>query len=136
MRWSLSILAGALLFLSGCGGSDLVNVSGRLTYKGQPVPSTYVIFTPAEEGKRPSRGLTDDNGNFTLANSKTETGVLRGAHTVVLQYHASGQEQIHEIPPKASPELKRVIARYGDQQRSPLHYEITKSGQFIEINLE
>src|SRR5262249_29531330 len=58
-------LAGALLFAgAGCGGSDLVNASGRLTYKGQPVPSTYVTFAPQEEGKRASVGLTDSDGNF------------------------------------------------------------------------
>jgi len=47
-------------------------VTGRLTYKGEPVPSTTVKFCPDEEGKRPSQGVTDDQGNFTLTNSMTE----------------------------------------------------------------
>jgi len=123
------------LAASGCGG-PLVNVTGRLTYKGQPVPSTYVIFQPDEEGKRASRGITDDDGHFMLTHSKSDTGALRGPHTVFLKYHMTAEEETGHIPPKASKELKAVIARYSDPKTSPLHYDITKNGQVIEINLE
>jgi hypothetical protein len=132
--WPLPALA-LVLAVSGCGG-PLVSATGRLTYKGKPVPSTYVRFWPEQEGQRESVGLTDDNGNFELVFSRTEKGVLRGRHTVYLTYYVSVEEELHKIPPKASKELKAVIARYGDQQTSPLKYEITKNGQFIEINLE
>jgi hypothetical protein len=125
-----------VLAVTGCNSSALVTASGRLTYKGKPVPSTLVTFWPEEEGKRASTGVTDDDGNFTLQYSRTEPGVLRGKHTVFLAYHVSMEEELRKIPPKASPELKAVIARYGDLKTSPLHYEITKSGQFIEIQLE
>jgi hypothetical protein len=134
-RWHLAALA-LLLAVSGCSGSGLVNASGKLTYKGQPVPSTYVTFWPQEEGKRASTGLTDDNGNFTLSYSRTEPGVLRGQHTVFLTYYVGVDEELHKIPPKASKELRAVIAKYCDLKKSSLRYEITKNGQFIEINLE
>lgn len=134
-RWRYLILI-ALLMGSGCSGSGLVNAKGRLTYNGSPVPSTYVIFQPQEEGKRASTGLTDDDGNFTLQFSRTEPGVLRGQHTVFLTYYVSVDEELHKIPPKASKELKAVIARYGNVKTSPLQYEITTSGQFIEIDLK
>jgi len=125
-----------LLTVTGCSRSGLMSASGRLMYKGQPVPSTYVIFQPEEEGKRASRGLTDDKGNFTLTNSRTETGVLAGRHTVFLKYYVNADEEEHKIQPKASRELKAVIARYGDPKTSSLHCEVTKSGQFFEFNLE
>jgi hypothetical protein len=121
---------------SGCSTSELVSVSGRVTYKGQPVPSTLVTFWPEEEGRRMSTGVTDDDGKFTLSFSRTEEGVLRGKHTVFLRYHMSMEEELGKIPPKASKELKAVIAKYGDLEKSPLKYEITKNGQFVEINLE
>ncbi len=133
-RWHLAALA-LLLAGSGCGG-PLVNATGRVTYKGQPVPSTYVTFQPKEEGQRASTGLTDDDGRFKLSYSRTEPGVLRGQHTVFLTYYVSVDEELRTIPPKASPELKAVIARYGDAKKSPLQHEITTSGQFIEIQLE
>jgi hypothetical protein len=133
-RWCLLAVA-LLLAASGCGG-PLVTVTGRLTYKGEPVPSTTVKFCPDEEGKRPSQGVTDDQGNFTPTNSITEKGALRGKHTVVLKYHLGADEEMGKVAPRASRELKEIIARYGDVKKSPLHYAVTKSGQFIEINLE
>jgi hypothetical protein len=100
------------------------------------VPSTYVIFHPEEEGKRASQGLTDDNGQFALINSRSAKGVLTGKHTVTLRYNVSAEEEMHHVPPKASKELQAIIAKYGDLSKSPLHYEVTKSGQVFEINLE
>jgi hypothetical protein len=127
-----------LLFLAaacGCSG-ELVNATGRVTYKGQPVPSTMVIFHPEEAGKRDSHGLTDDNGNFSLSYSSTQRGVLRGRHTVVLKYRMTTDEELHKIPPKASEALRAVLGKYGDVKKSPLHYEVTSSGQFFDIKLE
>jgi hypothetical protein len=119
---------------AGCSG-PLVKATGRLTFKGQPVPNTYVVFQPDEPGKRPSRGLTDDDGRFTLVFSKSEVGVLRGHHTVFLEYHVSAAEQSGDSPSKLSNELKAVVAQYGDPKKSPLHYEITSNGQSIDIAL-
>src|SRR5262245_42462156 len=119
-RWGVAAVALpalALLTLSGCGG-PLVNATARLTYKRQPVPSTLVTFWPQEEGKRMSTGITDDDGKFTLSYSRTEPGVLRGKHTVFLKYYVSAEEELGKIKPKATSELKSVIARYGDLKTS------------------
>jgi hypothetical protein len=130
-------LAALLLPLAtgGCGGQRLVSVSGRLTYQGRPVPSTLVTFQPADGG-RPSKGVTDDDGRFTLRYSRTQDGVSRGSCTAFLTYVVSNEEELHQIPPKASKELKAVIARYGDPTKSTLHYDVTTSGQSVEIALE
>jgi hypothetical protein len=129
----LAVLA-LLVAASGCG-PRLINVSGRLTYKGQPVPSTRVKFWP-EDGGRPSHGRTNDNGEFTLKYSRTEPGVYRGTHTVILLYEMSTEEEQNEISPQLSKELKAILPKYDDLSKSPLHYEITSDGQFIEIQLE
>ena len=68
--------------------------------------------------------------------SRHESGVKLGKHTVYLRYDVSAEEETHQIPPKASRELRAVIARYGDPKTSPLHYEVTHSGQVFEITLE
>jgi hypothetical protein len=132
--WHLVAVA-AVFALVGCGNNGLVTASGRLTYQGKPVPSTYVTFWPEEEGKLASTGLTDDDGNFTLSYSRQEQGVLVGRHTVFLEYYVSMEEELGKIPPKASKELKAVIGKYKDLKTSPLRYEVTKNGQFIEIDL-
>jgi hypothetical protein len=120
--------------VSGCGG-PLVKVTGRLTYKGQPVPSTLVTFFP-DNGSRRSTGLTDDNGHFTLRYSRTEWGVSRGQHAVFVRYDVSAEEETGQIKPKASKELKAIIAKYGDPKTSGLHYEITQDGQYVEVELK
>jgi hypothetical protein len=132
--WPLAALA-LVLAAAGCGSSRLVKVTGRLTYKGQPVPSTRVTFWPDEGGRR-STGVTDDNGYFSLKYSRTEQGVTRGRHTVYLTYEVSNEEELGQIAPKASKELKEVIARHGDLKTSKLHYEVKGNGQVIDINLD
>lgn len=122
--------------VGGCGNKcGRVNATGRLTYKGKPVPSTYVIFQPVEPGKRASHGLTDDDGRFCLTYSRTESGVLLGLHKVYLKYFVTAEEELRAIPPKASKELKATIARFSDPGKSRLQYEIQSDGQYIEINL-
>jgi hypothetical protein len=131
-------VAGALfvaLVAGGCGSPDFVKVTGRVTYKGQPVPSTQLRFVP-DNGERPSTGLTDDDGHFTVRYSKRQAGTPPGSYTVFLTYIPSNEEENHTAPPKASKELKAVIAKYGDPKTSSLHYELTKDGQVLEINLE
>src|SRR5258707_13261593 len=103
--------------LGGCSRSPLVQAKGRLTYKGKPVPSTYVIFHPVEEGKRESHGLTDDDGNFVLTFSRTEEGVYPGKHIVHLRYNVSAEEELGEVPPKANKALKAVISKYGVNEK-------------------
>jgi hypothetical protein len=130
----LAALAG-LVTLAGCNSSGPVPVTGRLTYKGNPVPSTMVTFIP-DDGGRPSHGVTDDDGKFALKYSRNQMGVTRGGHAVFLKYDVSMDEELHKIQPKAGKELKAVIAKYSDPKTSGLHYDVTESGQFIEIRLE
>jgi hypothetical protein len=133
---SLLCLASVIpLAVAGCGGPRFVEVTGRVTHKGQPVPSTQVKFVP-DNGERPSTGLTDDEGNFRLRYSRNQSGAPTGAYAVFLSYVPSNEEENHQIPPKANKELKAVIAKYGDVKTSGLHYEITKDGQYVEINLD
>jgi len=120
----------------GCSnGLDLVQVSGRLTRQGKPVPSTLVTFH-ADDGQRGAKGKTDDEGRFTLKYSRQQSGIVPGKYTVVLSYVTSNEEELGQAPPRASKELREVISRYGDPKTSKLHYEITGSGQFVEINLD
>jgi hypothetical protein len=127
----LALLAG----VSGCNSEGRVQVTGRVTYKGEPVPSTQVNFQP-DDGSRGSIGHTNDDGRFSLRYSRQEDGAPLGRYIVILKYTPSAEEETHQILPKASRELKEVIAHYGDQTTSNLHYEITHNGQDIEIKLE
>jgi hypothetical protein len=41
-----------------------------------------------------------------------------------------------KTPPKASKELKAVIAKYAESKTSKLHFEVKKDGDFFDIVLE
>jgi hypothetical protein len=124
---------GLLVVASGCGKSELVNGTGRLTYKGDPVPCTWVVFVPQEEGKRPSTGLTDTDGKFKLFFTRQDTGVLRGKHSVYLRYRSEVEEVADG--PRATTAMKQAIARHEDPTTSGLRYEVTTEGQHFEISL-
>lgn len=63
-----SLLATGLLLLSlGCGETapTLVDVSGKVTYKGKPVPCGMVVFL-ASDGKSRGVGPIGTNGQYSL----------------------------------------------------------------------
>ena len=99
----------------GCGESNVVPVSGTLTYKGQPVTNAIIHFVP-EKG-RPSIGETDPQGNFVLTYDPQIKGAERGKHRVFVQHNAiADQSKPGTIPgmPVALPaDLKGFFNKYG-----------------------
>jgi hypothetical protein len=131
-----SLVALMLVFaVCGCNRSGLVHVKGRVTWKGEPVPSTLIKFVP-DSGARPSTAVTDDDGNFTLRYGRDKQGAIPGGYRVVLQYVVSNEEELGQIPPKASKQLKAVIAQYHKPDNSDFHYEVTQDGDYFEIELK
>jgi hypothetical protein len=123
-----------LLAAGGCSRSDLVEATGKLTYKGQPVPSTWVTFFPDTEGKRPSQGLTDDTGHFKLTQSRYDSGVLRGKYSAFVRYRVAADEEKGRARP--TDEMKDAIASHGDPKTSGLKFEVTTGGQHFEVKLD
>lgn len=120
-----------VLFLGGCGGVDdlpeLGEVTGKVTIDGNPAKNVVVTFTPegANEG-RPSRGVTNEEGIYTLEYSKQETGAKIGPHIVRISSTAPAEEEdcskvpeesqfVDPIPPKYNvdavdnPEMKKEV---------------------------
>jgi hypothetical protein len=55
-RWSIFVCAlGAALFV-GCARSDMVEVSGTVTFNGAPVPDGEIIFFPQDKAVAPAAG--------------------------------------------------------------------------------
>jgi len=88
----ISLMVSALLFLTGCGGSDEIPrapVSGRITMDGEPLANVSVTFQPivetgqVEDTGGGSFGKTDEEGNYSLEFVATgETGAVVGKHRV------------------------------------------------------
>lgn len=74
--------------LSGCGGSGLHmpetgSVEGVVTMDGNPLPNVSVVFQPQGDATaRPSMGVTDDQGHYSLSYHTDKEGALIGTHKV------------------------------------------------------
>lgn len=131
----LAILLGAMVV--GCGGGiDLAGVSGTATHKGEPVQDLLVVFVP-EEG-RISSGMTDAQGHFTLQFTRDEEGVIPGKHRVYVKYVPSDMDvrmAIEQRKSKLPPQIREILTKYGDPDKSPLTFDIQKS-QEIDLKLD
>jgi hypothetical protein len=86
--------AGAIALISsaaGCGGANIVPVTGRVMFDGKPVAAAQVTFSPAaasekdSEPGKPGTGFTDEEGRFALSTYKELDGAQIGEHDVTVQ---------------------------------------------------
>jgi hypothetical protein len=130
--------AGVLLLVSlivtGCSsGPRVVAVSGVATHKGKPVPNLLLTFQPA--GGRPSWGITDAQGRFTLEYDANTKGAMVGSHTVSAIYRAATPDD--EMSGKGNTaEVRAVQAKYSDSIKSPMKIEITKAEENLELKFD
>lgn len=86
MHWFLWTTIAATCLLSGCGKKDAgltrYEVSGQITYQGQPVPAGAIQFYPdSVQGNRgPTGYATIENGTFDT--SKSGRGTVGGPHVL------------------------------------------------------
>jgi hypothetical protein len=128
----LFLLAGA------CGtGPRVLRVTGTVRYAGRPVPNLVLHFVP--EVGRASWGATDGEGRYKLVHDKQRDGAVRGKHKVYFEYRPRGPKEDLEYQQgqlELPPDLKAVLAKYGNPNTTPLSYEVTQDGQVIDIDLD
>jgi hypothetical protein len=82
------LLVAVLLGTSGCGpgnGLNLARVSGKVTYKGEPVKNGTVFFMPDESKGTvgpPAVGSITSDGSYILSTETAGDGVIVGHHKV------------------------------------------------------
>jgi len=84
------LLAITSLTAMGCGGKYPA-VSGKITANGEPVANVRVVFTPVAVGGNYtpgpwSKGVTDENGIYTLKTRDNEQGAVAGPHKVGFEW--------------------------------------------------
>jgi hypothetical protein len=80
------LLVGSLLamVLTGCsGGPRLGKVSGKVTFKGKPVPTGTIMFYP--DAGPAAVGAIGPDGTYTLTTIKPGDGAVVGSHRVTIQ---------------------------------------------------
>jgi hypothetical protein len=134
----LVLMTLGMLLVAGCSsGPNVVDVSGRVTRNGKPVPNLQLNFLP--ETGRPSWAVTDSDGRFTLNYSRDYSGGLVGKHQVwvVLQASDPGQEQQAALGRATYAEdLAQLVAEYGDANNPQIEVEIASSGQEVNLALD
>jgi hypothetical protein len=133
---------------NGCGGTDpakpkLAKVSGKVTYKGQPVTSGRVAFTPeASKGSSSGQVATGDigsDGSFRLTTFDTNDGAVLGQHIITVQV-LQGNENMGKPKPDGTFDYKLpksvVPVKYTEADKSPLRYTVVEGTNNYEIELE
>jgi hypothetical protein len=132
-RWGLFVVLAALA-LVGCGKSNpfgAVPVSGKVTYRGQPVDQAIVTFAP-EGDTRPATAITVADGSFNLMTLDAE-GAMPGRYVALVRKteippepaQGTSMEEALKLNARPPPAPKSLLpAKYGDAQRSPLKFEV------------
>jgi len=114
--------------LTGCGGEmKVAPVSGVVTLDGKPLDRASVVFKP-EAGGRPSFGVTDEQGRFTLAYSMDEDGAEVGSATVTVSTKLQAEGAAENAPRGA----ERVPVRYA---KKPLRVTVEAKANQMELGL-
>jgi hypothetical protein len=130
-------LAALLLVVCGCApkGPEIVPISGTALRSGKPVPNIELMFYPASG--RPSWGVTDEAGRFSLHYSREQEGALVGRHKVTVrgrQPQSAAEEFAGTIT--APPEIGELRAKFGSLDTTPLVIEITKRDADLQVVLD
>jgi len=122
----VSLLLGVFLILAGCGKPQ-ATVSGKVTYKGKPVPAGQITLIAPESGKAIAADL-DSSGSFTCP------GTLE-----VGNYLMFIMPPIPKQLPPGTPIQKvpfDVPKKYQDPKTSPLKEEIKGGKNELTIDLK
>lgn len=115
----------ALACSSGCGKKiDLVNVSGSVKVKGQPLTHGVVMIKPADGNI--TSALIQPDGTFTV------TDVMPG------EVNISINEFVMDRDPSQGAGSKRVAIpeKYKEMETSGLKFTVGPDSQAIDLNLD
>jgi hypothetical protein len=112
------------LAAAGCGRSDIVAVSGRVTWEGRPVPKAVVQFV--HEARPMAFAGTDAEGRYRLTTRRPMDGAYIGRHKVTVAPLISGAASDSEAAAlRARTDIPSVVR---DATTSPLAVEVTAAG--------
>jgi hypothetical protein len=137
--WPLLAFICLFLVAPGCGSSGprVVKVSGTVTRDGQPVNKLFLNFYP--EHGRPSWGVTDADGHYTLTYVRDGDGAVTGTHKVWVQFRPSSPKEeadYHNGVLKLHPQMKDILAKYGKQETTPLTVVVKEDNQVTNLALD
>ena len=143
-------VAVAVVLISGCGDdtglAQRYAVSGKVTYKGQPVDKGRISFDPESPDGRPAAGQIE-NGRYLLTTLAPDDGALPGKYKVTvmskevddseMKVIAKGGQFHHDKAfAKAVKNAKALVpSKYGLADTSGLQGDVKPQSNTIDFDL-
>lgn len=133
MRIAVIALIGSAV-CAGCNrGPELAPVSGKVTYKGEPLKHGNILFQPFTGP--PAKGEIGSDGSFTLSTIKNNDGAVIGKHRV--QVICTAPQAKPANPDEEIPSAKSLIPeKYSNYVTSEIAVEVVKGGGPYLIELK
>ncbi len=160
LRALLVVLTGAALSsVFGCGDDGLsrrYSVTGKVTYKGEPVQKGKISFSPEDSAGRGASGDIE-NGSYSLTTQDPGDGALPGKYKVVVDTRQVDEALLksetekfaakrkieglkvipQEVQAKVLSQTKSLTpTKYMSSQSTPLTVEVKAESNTIDIKLE
>jgi hypothetical protein len=117
-----------LLSLAGCSkGPDLAQVTGAVTYKGQPLKEGTITFVPSDG--RAATGKIVDGKITEVTSFEPGDGVPIGSHKVVIQSIPSAEDMY-------APAKSAIPEKYSSLTNSGLSAEIKPGENTVNFDLQ
>lgn len=145
----LIFISGAMLLAGGCASK--ATITGTVTYKGKPIPSGSITFTP--ESGAPLVNAPIRDGKYTA--ESVPTGDAKVSITSLYMNRSSSpmmdpnkRDKLappKDAPPEAqkayqrTPEFKpglKIPEKYTDPEQSGLSYTVQRGSQTKDFNLD
>lgn len=128
--------AGITASLTGCsdGGPKLVEVTGKVTVDGKPVPNAIVTFNPTAPGGSNSLGKTDAQGLYRLEYSQDKQGALVGEHVVEIVTKKMSASDMPDSGEVVASEYVAIPAKY--RKRGSITAKVEDKRNTIDFALE
>lgn len=124
----------SLVFLSGCGGktSKVLTLSGKVTYKDQPLGGGKLTLQPADSNTQPVTTQIGADGTYLITPPGTgemkvaiETESIRGSTGTAYKNPIPGVK-VPEVDTSKLPKYVRIPPKYAKVQTSNLSVTIEK----------
>ena len=121
--------------LGGCGPSDNLSrapLTGKVTYKGQPLSHGMIGLLPTDGTKSPQgSGAIARDGNYKISTAG-KSGAVIGTHKVIVQ---SRQEVSAEEKRQMKIGQLIVPSQYASYDSTPLVVKVTPEGTVFNIEI-
>ncbi|WP_440591438.1 carboxypeptidase regulatory-like domain-containing protein [Schlesneria sp.] len=120
--------------VTGCGksGPSLTDVKGSIKLDGKPLAGAQVTFHPVS-GSRPSYGITDASGNYSLKFTQDRSGSLEGDHLVRISTWSPPVDDGKTTSPGSD---EKVPAAYNDKAEETAVMKKTVKGKVAVVDFE